>query len=810
MLARPWLAAGGVPGPGDEQDDGQRRAAAAAGAPVPGCGRRCRGAPPAGRGWQDRGSPWRASPRRRRRRTAPASAGRARRERGAGRRSAAASPKASVMSTRAAVAARSHSKLVSSTTPAASAGGGAVRLRHRGGQQQRRRARTAAPTASARWPRRPRRAHGRRLPPASRRAAVCAAARRRCGAAGSSRRAGTRSCTTTASRGSPRVWNGARPSPARLQHCPRERDRRTTRSAGRPHPSGAPTPAPLSLISSTARCTTFRAMNSNGARPPHAARGRLRRRRRGESVLPAFAPYDAVARARARSLRCCCCSAPPAAGRHDGARRASSCASPTGVARRHWPLTVSVPFAARRAAGERHAVHVADEHGRRAADPDALAGALAGRLGALAAGRHAGRPARPARSAVCASQPGAPPGIAAPSAVTDGATIASRSTPARCASQSRSTLRHPRRRAASPDRRPPVLDAIALDAGRRRAQRRGAGAAERHRYRERTAARPHRAARHVTATTSTTSSASTPTPASRFVRVWHTFIDRHPTPYVSLPSPLGRAAARRAEARGATASAWSAAGRAARRSGRRRRAALPDRQHRLAVDRRPQRRAAGRLGRARQRRAPGRRRGALVLAGVSAEHCRAHRDALIYNLWAPEADPAKAGVGAAKTHEFVLWLAPPRGLAAGASARPGASRWSASSIPPGSRAAGRCRRRSRRTGGGRRFARKAVEAAQRYLQPQRSRALERLRRGPLHRAPAASGRASAPTACGTGATGTSAATRTAPRAPTAGATSSTTRRRCWRWPTPPAASRDLFDAMVAAARHFIDVDTIHA
>src|SRR6185503_20557975 len=31
-------------------------------------------------------------------------------------------------------------------------------------------------------------------------------------------------------------------------------------------------------------------------------------------------------------------------------------------------------------------------------------------------------------------------------------------------------------------------------------------------------------------------------------------------------------------------------------------------------------------------------------------------DRLVYDLWAPEAAPAKVGMGAAKTHEFVLWV----------------------------------------------------------------------------------------------------------------------------------------------------------
>ena len=38
----------------------------------------------------------------------------------------------------------------------------------------------------------------------------------------------------------------------------------------------------------------------------------------------------------------------------------------------------------------------------------------------------------------------------------------------------------------------------------------------------------------------------------------------------------------------------------------------------------------------------------------------ARADKLVYNLWAPEADPANAGVGVAKTHEFALWFAKPQ------------------------------------------------------------------------------------------------------------------------------------------------------
>lgn len=41
------------------------------------------------------------------------------------------------------------------------------------------------------------------------------------------------------------------------------------------------------------------------------------------------------------------------------------------------------------------------------------------------------------------------------------------------------------------------------------------------------------------------------------------------------------------------------------------------------------------------------------------------RDRLTYNLWAPEADPATVGVGAAKTHELVIWAARSGQLPAG-------------------------------------------------------------------------------------------------------------------------------------------------
>ncbi|MDX2169821.1 MAG: glycoside hydrolase family 127 protein [Deltaproteobacteria bacterium] len=92
----------------------------------------------------------------------------------------------------------------------------------------------------------------------------------------------------------------------------------------------------------------------------------------------------------------------------------------------------------------------------------------------------------------------------------------------------------------------------------------------------------------------------------------------------------------------------------------------------------------------------------------------ATRAALTMNLWAPETEPAKAGVGAAKTHELTLWLAPPRGLpphVGAALTRPLVGvvdpTWIATSGALPQAIAPR--------GATQEFARKAGEAAQRYL-----------------------------------------------------------------------------------------------
>jgi hypothetical protein len=288
------------------------------------------------------------------------------------------------------------------------------------------------------------------------------------------------------------------------------------------------------------------------------------------------------------------------------------------------------------------------------------------------------------------------------------------------------------------------------------------------------------------------------------LRVWHTFINRHPTPYVSLPQlavdlPLG---------------------------------ALKPEAYRFGIN--GERAHSGELGEEGLQLvqvdnltyAVGGERSAGTLAGwieLTAGRARvgvaarwfwqeypqsfaAKPEALTYNMYAPQADPARAGVGAAKTHEFAIWVAPPAwkdGAAAGlgrplvgvvdpahlarSRALPGTLPLAPSSEP---------------------FARKALEAAQRYLKRNASERWDDC--GEVH--------------C------------TAPglERPRTGAFG------MWNWGDwnfrgyedrvkgtdtwgnleydtihvlalsyAASGNPELFDAMVAAARHFIDVDTIH-
>jgi hypothetical protein len=150
-----------------------------------------------------------------------------------------------------------------------------------------------------------------------------------------------------------------------------------------------------------------------------------------------------------------------------------------------------------------------------------------------------------------------------------------------------------------------------------------------------------------------------------FVRVWHTFINRFPTPYVSLPRiglelpfndpPPARYRFGVNDAEPRTGS-------------------LRDGLELFQVDNETHQvdgaAATGKLA------------GWIELDGPGATIGLASRwfwqeypqsiavrpDRLVYDLWAPQADPAKAGVGAAKTHEFVVWVAPPHAVARGAAA----------------------------------------------------------------------------------------------------------------------------------------------
>src|SRR5262245_7304815 len=151
-----------------------------------------------------------------------------------------------------------------------------------------------------------------------------------------------------------------------------------------------------------------------------------------------------------------------------------------------------------------------------------------------------------------------------------------------------------------------------------------------------------------------------------FVRIWHTFINRFPTPYVSVPRlglelPL--------------AEPYPSKYRFGREGGKPFSGSLRDGGVRLFQ---PDNNAYQVDGSA----ASGHLAGWIELEGTRAsvglasrwfwqqypQSIAARSDRLVYNLWAPEADPAKVGVGAAKTHELALWFALPRTLPADAGA----------------------------------------------------------------------------------------------------------------------------------------------
>ncbi len=186
----------------------------------------------------------------------------------------------------------------------------------------------------------------------------------------------------------------------------------------------------------------------------------------------------------------------------------------------------------------------------------------------------------------------------------------------------------------------------------------------------------------------------------------------------------------------------------------------------------------------------------------------AGRDRLTYNLWAPEADAAGAGVGAAKTHEVVLWASGPQGLAPGtgtALTRPLVGVVDPLSVVrsgalPDAVASGAATAR---------FVRKAADAAQRYLTRNEQEPWNDCGKATCTAADEARRRVGAygmwnwgdwnfrgyeDRVKGTDSWGNLEydTTQVLALAYTASGT--------------PA----LFDAMVAAARHYMDVDTIHA
>ena len=261
-----------------------------------------------------------------------------------------------------------------------------------------------------------------------------------------------------------------------------------------------------------------------------------------------------------------------------------------------------------------------------------------------------------------------------------------------------------------------------------------------------------------------------------FVRVLHTFINRNPKEFISVPRiavelPLG-------ELKPSTYRAGIV-------DGRPRTDAIPDGGLQLVQRDNATAEIGGaaeplqlagwiELGsRARQRR----RGGALVLAGVSAELRRAPRRPLVQPVGAAgrsrqrrrrrredarvrdldrAPDRLPAGVGAALTAPLVGVVDPHAVAASGALADALAPR------EPGAR-----------------FIRKAADGARRYLK-RNARSSGTTAAACTAPSPGSSACAPARSACGTGAIGTFAAIRTRPKEPTVGATSSTTRPRCSR------------------------------
>ncbi len=290
------------------------------------------------------------------------------------------------------------------------------------------------------------------------------------------------------------------------------------------------------------------------------------------------------------------------------------------------------------------------------------------------------------------------------------------------------------------------------------------------------------------------------------VRVWHTFINRFPTPYVSIPRlgvelPLAEPLAARYRygvvGQRTVSGHLTADGI---------RLYQSDNESHAVDDAKRAGQLAGWLELDGERATIG--LAARWMWEQYPQSIAAQRNRLVYNLWAPEADPAKAGVGAAKTHEFVVWAAAQQALPAGAGqamARPLLGVvdpiWMARSaaLPQAVSPHGPSER----------FVHKTVEAARRYAQRNAverwddcgavrcdTRGLERQRTG-------AYGmwnwgdwnfRGYRDTTKGTDSWGNLEYDTASVLALTYAA----------------SGDADVHDMMIAAARHFIDVDTIHA
>ncbi len=196
-----------------------------------------------------------------------------------------------------------------------------------------------------------------------------------------------------------------------------------------------------------------------------------------------------------------------------------------------------------------------------------------------------------------------------------------------------------------------------------------------------------------------------------FVRILHTFINRHPRAFISVPQislevPLGalRAGSYRLALEGERA----------------RRGPLPD--GGLRAVQRDNRHAVILGDEADARLAGWIELGATPAFGLAArwfwqeypQGIEVTRSAVRYDLWSPAADPAQAGAGAAKTHELAVWLAAPGALPPGAGAA--LRRPLVGVVDPAALAATGALPQA--IGGSEtaaRFGRKAADAAHRYL-----------------------------------------------------------------------------------------------